>query len=114
MTARARNALRRPVFIGAVSIVTFIASLVALVVVPQQARRAAVQMRPATEQRPDTEPTVAALREADRQVTAADSAIVAARSEISRLIAATASGGGGDTLSTGAPMSGAARAVRDS
>ena len=37
MAARARNALSRPIFIGAVSIVTFIASLVALVVVPQQA-----------------------------------------------------------------------------
>lgn len=114
MTARARNALRRPVFIGAVSIVTFIASLVALVLVPQQARRAAVQMRPATEQRPDTEPTVAALREAERQIRAADSAIAAARNEISRLIAATASVSVGDTLSTGAPMSSAARTVRDS
>ena len=54
MTARARNALRRPVFIGAVSIVTFVASLVALIVVPQQAKRAANAIRPAAAARPDT------------------------------------------------------------
>jgi hypothetical protein len=114
MAARARNALRRPVFIGAVSIVTFIASLVALVVVPQQARRAAVQMRPATAQRPDTEPTAAALREAERQVAAADSALVAARNEISRLIATTATANATDTFPTGEPISGMTRSVRDS
>src|SRR3954451_23989460 len=77
MAARARNALRRPVFIGAVSIVTFIASLVALVVVPQQARRTAAQLRPVGAQRPDTAPTVAALTEAQRQIIAADSALAA-------------------------------------
>jgi Mrp family chromosome partitioning ATPase len=114
MAARARNALRRPVFIGAVSIVTFIASLVALVVVPQQARRAAVQMRPVTDQRPDTEPTAAAFREAQRQVVAADSGLMAARNQLSQLIAGAASTNVSDTLSTGAPITGAAVAVRDS
>ena len=114
MAARARNALRRPVFIGAVSIVTFIASLVALVVVPQQARRTAAQLRPATAQRPDTEPTVAALQEAQRQVVGADSALMAARNQISQLIATTASASVADTLSTGAPMGGAAATLRDS
>src|SRR5215211_102987 len=84
MAARARNALRRPVFIGAVSIVTFIASLVALVVVPQQARRAAAQLRPASPQRPDPAPTVSALAEAERQVSTADSAVVAARNALSQ------------------------------
>src|SRR5215218_9537985 len=83
MAARARNALRRPVFIGAVSIITFIGSLVALVVVPQQARRTAAEIRPVAAQRPDTEPTVAALAEAQRQVTAADSGLVATRSALS-------------------------------
>jgi tyrosine-protein kinase Etk/Wzc len=90
MSARARNALRRPVFIGAVSIVTFIASLVALVVVPQQARRAAAQLLPVPEQRPDTEPTVAALTEAERQVGAADSAVVAARRQLTDIVATVA------------------------
>ena len=114
MAARARNALRRPVFIGAVSIVTFIASLVALVVVPQQARRAAAQIRPVTEQRPDTEPTVAALREARRQIVAADSALAAARNQISQAISATASAYVADTLSTSAPIGAMAAVVRDS
>jgi len=114
MAARARNALRRPVFIGAVSIVTFIASLVALVVVPQQARRTAAQLRPATAQRPDTAPTVAALAEARRQVAAADSALVTARSQLAQLIAATATANVGDTLATGEPITGATRTARDS
>jgi len=113
MAARARNALRRPVFIGAVSIVTFIASLVALVVVPQQARRAAAQLRPIGAERPDTSPTVAALREAERQVAAADSAIVAARNDISQLIAATAAGNVADSA-LGEQLTGPTRAVRDS
>ncbi|HET9798354.1 MAG TPA: hypothetical protein VFP90_10210 [Gemmatimonadaceae bacterium] len=90
MAARARNALRRPVFIGAVSIVTFIASLVALVVVPQQARRTAAQLSPASEQRPDTEPTVAAFAEAERQVAGADSAVIAARRQLSDIVTVVA------------------------
>lgn len=114
MAARARNALRRPIFIGAVSIVTFIASLVALVVVPQQARRAAAQLRPALAQRPDTEPTVAALNEAERQVSAADSALVAARNELSQIVATTATAGAADTLIPGEPTGGVARTARDS
>ena len=114
MAARARNALRRPVFIGAVSIVTFIASLVALVVVPQQARRSAAQLRPAAAQRPDTEPTVAALAEAGRQVAAADSALVRARNELSQLIASTATAPVSDTLVTGELITGATRTARDS
>lgn len=114
MAARARNALRRPIFIGAVSIVTFIASLVALVVVPQQARHAAAQLRPALAQRPDTEPTVAALNEAERQVGVADSALVAARNELSQIVATTATAGATDTLIAGEPIGGIARTARDS
>lgn len=114
MAARARNALRRPVFIGAVSIATFIASLVALVVVPQQARRAAVQLRPDLAQRPDTEPTLAALTEAVRQVAVADSTLVAARSELSQIIATTAAAATVDTLISGEPIAGVARTARDS
>jgi Mrp family chromosome partitioning ATPase len=114
MAARARNALRRPIFIGAVSIGTFIASLVALVVVPQQARRAAAQLRPALAQRPDTEPTVAALNEAERQVGVAESALVTARNELSQLIAATATSGASDTLIAGEPIGGVVRTARDS
>lgn len=100
-------------FIGAVSIMTFIASLVALVVVPQQARRAAAQLRPVAAQRPDTEPTVAALTEAERQVRAADSSLAAARNLISQLVSSAAAGAP-DSLAAGAFLSDSARARRDS
>ena len=43
--ARARNALRRPAFITTVSALTFVASMMALVVA-QQARKQAAAMRP--------------------------------------------------------------------
>jgi len=112
MAARARNALRRPVFIAAVSIVTFIASLVALVVVPQQARRAAAQLRPIGAQRPDTAPTVAALVEAERQVRAADSSLLAARTQLSQLTAPAA--GAPDSLVPGGVLSDSMRIRRDS
>ena len=114
MTARARNALRRPVFIGAVSVVTFIASLVALIVVPQQAKREANAIRPAAEARPDTVPTKNSLLAAERQVTAADAAIVGARTALTQLIAATAAAADADTTVEGVAISPGARAVRDS
>jgi len=113
MAARARNALRRPVFIAAVSIVTFIASLVALVVVPQQARRAAAQLRPVDAQRPDTAPTVAALVEAERQVRTADSALFAARNQLSELVSASAAGTS-DSLFPGGILADSMRSRRDS
>ncbi|MEP6731417.1 MAG: hypothetical protein ABJE10_12295 [bacterium] len=90
IAARARNALRRPVFISAVSIVTFVLSLLALVVVPQQARKAAAAMRPAAALRPDTEPTAAALAEAERQAAAAESSLASTRVEFAGLASASA------------------------
>ena len=114
MTARARNALRRPVFIGAVSVVTFVASLVALIVVPQQAKRAANAIRPAAAARPDTLPTMNSLLTAERQVAAAESAIVRTRVQLTSLIAATAAASASDTTASGAPVSSAARNSRDS
>ena len=114
ITARARNALRRPVFIGTVSVVTFVAALLALVVVPQQARRTANAIRPAAGARPDTEPTVTSLAEAERQVAAADSGIAAARDELHRLIATAAEAATADTTATGDTLSQALRMKRDS
>ena len=101
--ARARNALRRPAFISLVSGLTFVASLMALVIVPQQARKAAAAMRPPASLRPDTEPTVAALAEAQRQEAAADSGVVEARREIAQLISATAVVAATDTGAGGCP-----------
>jgi capsular polysaccharide biosynthesis protein len=114
MTARARNALHRPVFIGTVSIITFATILVALVVVPQQAKRTANTIRPAAAARPDTEPTVTALAEAERQVATADSAIVLTRNDLHQLIATTAAAQAADTTSNGDTLSRALRMKRDS
>lgn len=114
MAARARNALRRPVFIGTVSLVIFATALIAIVVVPQQARRAATAMRPAANARPDTEPTVVALREAERQVAAAESSVVAARTQIGQMIAAAAAAVASDTTTGGIAQTLDSRNRRDS
>ena len=79
MTARARNAMHRPIFIGAVSIGTFITALVALVVVPQQVQRAAQANAPKPVPRPDTLPLAEAVVIAEQRVSMADSALDAAR-----------------------------------
>jgi Mrp family chromosome partitioning ATPase len=114
IAARARNALRRPLFISTVSVLTFAAALMALVIVPQQARKAAVAMRPAAGSRPDTEPTVAALTEAERQVAVADSAIVLSRNQLAQLVAATAAANTTDTTRSGARLGADVRVRRDS
>ena len=113
IAARARNALRRPMFISTVSVLTFGVSLLALVVVPQQARKAAAAMRPPAASRPDTEPTVAALREAERQAGVADSALVYSRKELAQLVAATAAAVSTDTAVGGGLLSKEVRVRRD-
>ena len=114
IAARARNALRRPLVIGTVSLITFVASLVALVVVPRQARRTAAQLRPAASARPDTEPTANALAVAERQAAVADSAVTAGRAELARYVAATTEAASADTMPSADPMSNLIRARRDS
>jgi Mrp family chromosome partitioning ATPase len=114
IAARARNALRRPLFIGTVSLITFTASLVALVVVPRQARRTAAELRPSASARPDTEPTATALAEAERQAATADSALIAGRTELAQYVAATTAATAADTMPSADPMSNLIRARRDS
>jgi hypothetical protein len=81
LTARARNAVHRPAFIAAVSFGTFVAALVALVVVPQQTRRGAPPSPArAIGTRPDTMVFVAALAQARARLIAADSSLAYARS----------------------------------
>lgn len=79
MSARARNALHRPVFIGTVSVVTFVAALVALIVVPQQTRRRAAQIAPRPEERVDTAAALQAAALARARSIAADSALLTSR-----------------------------------
>jgi hypothetical protein len=52
LSNRARNALRRPVFIGAISVATFVTALVSMVVVPRAARQAPAPIP--VSPRPDT------------------------------------------------------------
>ena len=114
IAARARNALRRPVFISTVSTLTFAASLLALVIVPQQARKSAAVLRPAAALRPDTEPTLSALLEAERQVSSAEASIVATRAELTQLVATTAAVVASDTTADGVALSAGVRTRRDS
>lgn len=113
IAARARNALRRPLFISAVSILTFVTALLALIIVPQQAKKAAAAIRPPAASRPDTEPTAAALIEAERQVAVAESLLAQSRAELSQLVAATAVAANADTMPGGARIGGAVRSRRD-
>jgi hypothetical protein len=82
LTARARNTVHRPVFIGAVGFGTFVAALVALVVAPQQAKRTAAAPPRSVAMRPDTMVFVAALRQARARLVAADSSLTYARTQV--------------------------------
>jgi Mrp family chromosome partitioning ATPase len=77
LTARARNAVHRPIFIGAVGASAFIAALMALVLAPQQARRVQPSRIVA---RPDTAAFSAALAQASTRMAAAESSLAYARS----------------------------------
>src|SRR5437868_13498018 len=79
LTARARNTVHRPVFIGAVGFGTFVATLVALVVAPQQAKRTTVLPSRTVGMRPDTMVFVAALAQAPARQAAVDSSPTSAR-----------------------------------
>jgi tyrosine-protein kinase Etk/Wzc len=79
LTARARNAVHRPMFIGAVSLGTFIAALVALVLAPQQIRHTAPLASLPVDVRPDTAPYVAALAHTRTRLAVAESSLAAAR-----------------------------------
>lgn len=81
MAARARNALHRPIFIGAVSVGTFVTALVALVVVPQQAQRKAQAIAPKPGERPDTVALAHVVADADSGVARAEAALTSARSK---------------------------------
>lgn len=78
LTARAKNAARRPHFIGAVGLGAFVAALVALGLAPQQVRRAPIVSLP-LEARPDTTPLVAALGQARTRLGNANASLAVAR-----------------------------------
>ena len=78
-SSRARNASRRFAIMGIVGGLVFIASLIAFVLVPRQATRAAVRVSSTIEERPDSNRTVAVRNRAAAQIAAADSMLNAAR-----------------------------------
>lgn len=88
-------------------------SLLALIIVPQQARKAAAAIRPPAASRPDTESTVAALVEAERQVAAAETTLARTRTELARLVSATAAATAADTGPGGVQLPSAVRTRRD-
>jgi hypothetical protein len=83
LTSRARNAVNRPVFIGAVGIGTFVAVLVSLVVTPFQPRRSPTQFAEAHAPRPDTALFAAAVLHARARLASVDSALAQARAAAS-------------------------------
>src|SRR5438128_763033 len=80
LARRAGNAMQRPIFIGAISVATFITAIVSLVVVPRSQRTPKVVVQPLP--RPDTL-TVAAAVALDRvNLMQADSVVRARLAQI--------------------------------
>ena len=92
--------------IASVSVVSFAISLLALVIVPQQARRAAAAITSGTSTRPDTESSLSALVLAERQFATASTALAVARADVAQSPQANATttlpASVSDTLSPGA------------
>lgn len=79
MSARSKNASRRFAVMGIVGGLVFIAALMAFVLVPRQATRAAVQVSATLEERPDSGRVVAQRNQAAARIASADSALALAR-----------------------------------
>ena len=79
MTARGRNAIRRPVLVAAVSGIVFVVSLLALMLIPREATRRAERAAPRPEERPDTAAAVQAVVGAQRLVAESEAALARAR-----------------------------------
>ncbi|HXT18117.1 MAG TPA: hypothetical protein VN706_20980 [Gemmatimonadaceae bacterium] len=82
--ARARNAMNRPLFIGAVGFGAAVAALVALVLAPQEVRHIRHVPAPLDVARPDTTPLVAALSQASQRLNAAESSLAFARAHVAK------------------------------
>ncbi len=90
MAARSRNASRRFAVMGIVGGLVFIAALMAFVLVPRQATRAAVNVTARLEERPDSTRIVALRDRAAAGISAADSGLATARRTIAPPAAAAA------------------------
>jgi Mrp family chromosome partitioning ATPase len=94
LAARARNALRRPLRIGGVSLLVFVSALITLILIPRQATRAARLLAPSSTDYPDTARALARVARADSNLRAADSVVAHAAARAARVAAA-------DTLPSG-------------
>src|SRR5688500_15761621 len=88
MSARSKNASRKFAVMGIVGGLVFIGALMAFVLVPRQATRAAVQVSATLEERPDSGRVIAERNRAARRIASADSALAVARQVIARPIVA--------------------------
>ncbi|HEY8166173.1 MAG TPA: hypothetical protein VIF83_11525 [Gemmatimonadaceae bacterium] len=82
MSARARNALRRPTVMGIVGGLVFIAALIAFVLGPRQATRAAAMVSAGLEDRRDTTGVARTRDRASAEITAVDSLLAGARKNV--------------------------------
>lgn len=87
MTARAKNASRRYAVMGIVGGLVFIAALIAFVLVPRQATRAAVRVSATLEERPDSNRTIALRNRAATEIASADSMLSLARRTVTPVAA---------------------------
>ena len=88
MSSRSRNASRRLTVMGIVGGLVFIAALIAFVLVPKQATKAAVRVSATIEERPDSNRAVAVRNRAAAQIAASDSMLNAARQSVAPVAAA--------------------------
>jgi hypothetical protein len=79
MSSRSRNASSRFAVMGIIGGLVFITALIAFVLVPRQATRAAVRVSATIEERPDSNRTVAIRNRAALQIAAADSMLEVTR-----------------------------------
>ena len=79
MAGRGRNVVRRPALVGVVAGVVFLVSLLALVLIPRGATRAAQRVAPRPDERADTLAAVQAIAAAQRVVAESDAALARAR-----------------------------------
>jgi Mrp family chromosome partitioning ATPase len=97
LAARAKNAIRRPVFLGGLSVGVFVTTLVAFVVMPQQQRRRAAAAPVRAASIPvDTQSLREAVSLSSKRVAAADSALEVDRARI--LAAASTARPAADTI----------------
>jgi Mrp family chromosome partitioning ATPase len=79
MSARALNALRRPAIMGIVGGLVFVGALIAFVLVPRQASKAAIAVAASLEQKVDSTGSMGVRSGALGRIAAADSMLLAAR-----------------------------------